>query len=198
MNANSPGDSVHPETREEWRNWLSERHDQISGIWLIYWKKGSGKSRLTYEESVEEALCFGWIDSKPRSLDNEKSMVWFAPRKAGSGWSRLNKVRVEAAILEGRMTDAGLAKIAAAKYDGSWQKLDEVENLVSPPDLVSALTNHPLALDNYELFPRSVKRNILEWIMNAKTAETRAKRIEETASRASVNERANQWRRKEE
>ena len=109
-----PDNSIHPETRAEWRAWLEQNHAQGQGVWLISYKKASGKPRMEYDEAVEEALCFGWIDSKPNSLDDERSMLWFAPRKAGTGWSRLNKGRVERLIAEGRMTAAGMAKVEAA------------------------------------------------------------------------------------
>ena len=121
-------------------------------------------------------------------------MLWFAPRKPRTGWSRPNKERVGRLIAAGLMMPAGLAKIEAAKRDGSWTKLDSVEDLDVPPDLLTALTTLPDALARFTAFPRSVKRGILEWILNAKREETRAKRIAETATLAARNERANQWK----
>ncbi len=147
---------------------------------------------------VEEALAFGWVDSKPGKLDDARTMLYFAPRKAGSGWSRPNKDRVERLIASGRMTASGLAKVEVAKKDGSWSVLDAVERLELPDDLITALDDHGSARENFEAFPRSVKRGILEWIVNAKRPETRAKRILETATLAVKNERANQWRGKSE
>lgn len=161
---------------------------------MISWKKATGLPQVSYGDLVEEALCFGWIDSKPNALDAQRSMLWFAPRKPGTGWSRLNKQRVEQAIASGIMTPLGLAKVEAAKQDGSWNALDAVESLTLPEDLVEALAGFSSATANFGNFPRSVKRNILEWISNAKTASTRKKRIQETASLADRNERANQWR----
>jgi uncharacterized protein YdeI (YjbR/CyaY-like superfamily) len=158
------------------------------------WKRNSGKPQIAYDELVEEALCFGWIDSKPKKLDSERWMLWFAPRKPRTAWSRLNKIRINRAIDAGRMTPAGLTKVEAAKKDGSWNALDAVEALELPQDLVSALASHSSARENFEKFPRSVKRGILEWISSSKTSDTRIKRISETARRAAVNERANQWR----
>jgi uncharacterized protein YdeI (YjbR/CyaY-like superfamily) len=143
---------------------------------------------------VEEALCFGWIDSKPNKLDDERSMLWFAPRKAGTGWSKINKERVERMIAAGRMAEAGLEKVEAARRDGSWFALDAVEALEIPPDLQSALAANGMALEYFDAFPRSVKRGILEWVASAKKPETRAKRVEETARLAAENKRANQWR----
>ena len=179
---------------EEWHAWLEEHYQTCNEVWLLFYKAGSGKPSLDYEESVEEALCFGWIDSKPNSLDDERSMLWFAPRKAGTGWSRLNKGRVERLIAEGRMTAAGMEKVEAAKQDGSWSVLDKVEELEIPPDLAAALAQYDAATQNFDAFPRSVKRGILEWIGNARKPETRAKRVAETARLAQNNIRANQWR----
>ncbi|MBI5959696.1 MAG: YdeI/OmpD-associated family protein [Chloroflexi bacterium] len=189
-----PANSIHPLSRQEWREWLIQNHEREEGIWLVTYKKASGKPRLDYEEAVEEALCVGWIDSKGGKLDDERTMLWIAPRKTGSGWSRPNKERLERLIAAGLMLPAGLAKIEAAKQDGSWSKLDGVENLEVPPDLQTGLDANPTARDYFEAFPRSVKRAILEWIVNARRPETRAKRIEETVRLAAENIRANQWR----
>lgn len=191
-----PENSVHPHTRDEWRAWLEQNYTRTEGIWLITYKKATGKPRVEYDESVEEALCFGWIDSKGNKLDDDRSMLWFAPRKPGSNWSASNKGRVERMITAGLMKPAGLAKIEAAKSDGSWNVLDSVEALEIPPDLEAALGVYSEAGQNFDAFPRSVKRAILEWIVNAKMPETRAKRVEETARLAQDNIRANQWRRK--
>jgi uncharacterized protein YdeI (YjbR/CyaY-like superfamily) len=134
------------------------------------------------------------VDSKPNKLDGERAMLWFAPRKAGTGWSKLNKIRVENLIAAGLMTPAGLSKIEAAKQDGSWNALDRIEELEIPPDLAKALAADKTAQTYFNEFPRSVKRAILEWIANAKKPETRAKRIQETVTSAAKNIRANQWR----
>jgi uncharacterized protein YdeI (YjbR/CyaY-like superfamily) len=189
-----PKNSIHPKTRSEWRQWLAENHTRTQGIWLISYKKATGKLRFDYNEAVEEALCFGWIDSKPNKLDEARSLLWFAPRKSGTGWSKLNKERIERLIAAGLMTAVGMAKIEAAKQDGSWTALDGIESLEIPIDLAQALLSYPSAQQNFEAFPRSTKRGILEWIATAKKSETRAKRIEETAKLASENIRANQWR----
>lgn len=189
-----PPNSTHPKTRAEWRAWLARHHTRAEGVWLITYKKATGKPRVEYDEAVEEALCFGWVDSKPNKLDEARSMLWFAPRKAGTGWSRPNKLRVEKMIAARAITSAGMAKIEAAKRDGSWSALDAVEDLDVPPDLAAALIAAPAASANFEAFPRSAKRGILEWIAMAKRPETRAKRIAETARLAAENIRANQWR----
>lgn len=192
-----PDDAIHPATRAEWRAWLEQNHARGAGVWLISAKKGSDQPRVAYDEAVEEALCFGWIDSKPRALDDQRSMLWFAPRKPRTGWSRLNKQRVERLIAAGQMTPAGMAKVAAARQDGSWSALDAVEALEIPPDLASALAAYPAAQAHFDAFPRSAKRGILEWIAAAKTPATRAKRVAETARLAQDNQRANQWQRSE-
>ncbi len=191
--ADAPQNSVHPLDRAAWRSWLQANHQRNEGVWLISYKKATGQPRLEYDDAVEEALCFGWIDSKPNKLDQQRTMLWFAPRKAGSRWSRLNKQRVERLLAAGQIMPAGLAKIAAAQQDGSWNALDEIEDLLIPPDFAQALSEYPQAAAYFEAFPRSVKRGILEWIAAAKKPETRAGRIAETARLANENQRANQW-----
>jgi uncharacterized protein YdeI (YjbR/CyaY-like superfamily) len=194
MTSDLPADAVHPKTRAAWRAWLIKHHGTSAGVWLVSYKKATGLARFEYDVAVEEALCVGWVDSKPRKLDDARSMLWFAPRKPGTGWSKPNKTRIARLTAAGSMLPAGLAKVEAAKRDGSWTKLDAVEALEVPPDLAAALKRHPPAAEHFEAFPRSVKRGILEWIVQAKRAETRAKRIDETATLAARNERANQWR----
>jgi uncharacterized protein YdeI (YjbR/CyaY-like superfamily) len=190
----APPNSIHPQSRAEWRKWLEENHMRTEGVWLISYKKATGKPRFDYAEAVEEALCFGWIDSKPAKLDEERSMLWFTPRKGGTGWSKLNKERVDKLINAGLMAPAGLAKAEAAKKDGSWNALDAAEALEIPPDLAKAFSKNKIAEGYFNEFPRSVKKAILEWISSAKRPETRAKRIEETVTKAEQNIRANQWR----
>lgn len=189
-----PPNSVQVNSRAEWRKWLKKNHTQKEGVWVVTFKKTSGKTHVTYDEIVEEALCFGWIDSKGNKLDEERSMLWCAPRKARSNWSRPNKLRVEKLIAAGLMQPAGLEKIKIARKTGTWTALDKVENLEIPPDLAQALAANQHARQYFDAFPRSVKRGILEWILNAKKPETRARRVIETAELAAKNIRANQWR----
>lgn len=189
-----PPNSLTVTSRAAWRAWLAAHHTEPGGVWLVTFKKASGKPRPSYNDVVEEALCFGWVDSLGRKLDGERTMLYFAPRKAGSGWSRPNKERIERLVASGQMTAAGLEKVEAAKRDGSWTVLDAVERLELPPDLVTALDERPGAAANFAAFPRSAKRGILEWIANAKRPETRARRVSETATLAARNERANSWR----
>ena len=190
-----PPNSTHPKSRAEWRKWLEENHTRTEGVWLVMHKKGTGKPRVDYAEAVEEALCFGWIDSKGNKLDDERSMLWMAPRKLKTGWSKLNKERIEKLIKAKLMAPAGLAKINAAKKDGTWNALDAIEALEIPPDLIKAFSKNRTAKEYFDAFPRSARRAILEWIASAKKPETRAKRIEETVTSAEKNIRANQWQR---
>jgi uncharacterized protein YdeI (YjbR/CyaY-like superfamily) len=187
-------DRVHAETREQWRTWLAVNHKRSTGVWLVSWKQHTGRPYVSYDESVEEALCFGWVDSKARRLDDDRTMLWFAPRRPGSAWSRSNKERVARLEAAGLMRPTGLAVVNAAKASGAWTRLDEVEDLVVPPDLAAAFDAHPGARRQWDGFPRSVRRAILEWIVQARRAETRARRIAETAARAARGERANQPR----
>lgn len=188
-----PENSVHPLTRAEWRQWLEQNHKRKAGVWLVRYKKATGKPLVTYDEAVEEALCFGWIDSKPNKLDAERTMLWFAPRQPGSRWSQANKERVDRLLVARLMTPAGMAKVAAAQKDGSWPALDPIAALEIPPDLAQALADADPARQYFDAFPRSVKRGILEWIASAQKPETRARRIAETARLAAQNQRANQW-----
>jgi uncharacterized protein YdeI (YjbR/CyaY-like superfamily) len=182
-------------SRAAWREWLERHHEDAPGVWLVTFKKAAGERHVPYEAVVEEALCFGWVDSKPRRLDDQRSMLLVTPRKPGSGWSRPNKERIERLEAAGLLAPAGRAVVEAAKADGSWTALDDVENLVEPDDLRAALDASPAARREWSAFPRWPRRALLEWIVSAKRPETRAKRIAETVRRAEVGERANQWRR---
>lgn len=185
--------TVEVRSRAEWRQWLQANHTRTEGVWLVTFKKAAGPLHVDYGASVEEALCFGWVDSKSGKVDDQRSKLWFAPRKPRTGWSRPNKERVERLLAAGSLHPAGLAKIEAAKADGSWTKLDAVEALETPPDLAREFRRHAGSAKNFAAFPRSAKRGILEWILQAKRPETRANRITETARLAARNERANQW-----
>lgn len=173
--------------RKEWREWLQNNHSTSQGIWLIYYKKGSGKPSVSYDEAVKEALSFGWIDSKVNALDEERYMQVFTPRKPGSIWSKLNKQRVQKIIEQGIITPAGLEKIEAAKKDGSWNFLDEIEDLIIPEDLNEALESNKAAKANFEIFGDSIKKQILYWIKSAKRETTRKNRIEKVVELAAEN-----------
>lgn len=180
-------------SREEWRDWLSRCHGQADSIWLVYRKTSRG-GLLTVEEAIEEAIAWGWIDSLVRRKDEDHAMLLFSPRKATSNWSAVNKARVEKILASGLMQPSGQRKIDEAKTSGRWDALNDVEAMMVPDDLARAFATREPALANFEAFPRSVKRAILEWILNAKSAETRERRVKETAELAMVNQRANQWK----
>jgi uncharacterized protein YdeI (YjbR/CyaY-like superfamily) len=184
---------VHAETAEQWRAWLAENHDVETAAWLVSWKRHTGRPAVGYEQSVIEALAFGWVDSKGNTLDDDRTMLYFARRKPRSGWARTNKRRVAALEEAGLMHEAGRRVIEAAKADGSWTLLDDVEDLIVPPDLTEALDGVPGARAHWDAFPPSARRGILEWIVQARRSATRAKRIEETARLAGEGVRANQW-----
>ncbi|GJD22232.1 hypothetical protein RIVM261_071880 [Rivularia sp. IAM M-261] len=179
--------SVYASSRQEWREWLTENHSTEEGIWLIYYKVKSGKASVKYSEAVKEALCFGWIDSKVKSLDTERYMQIFTPRKPKSVWSKLNKQYIEELTELRLMTEAGLIKIEAAKLDGSWTTLDAIEALIIPDDLQLALQANEIAFQNFQAFSNTSKKNILLWVESARRLETRLKRIEQTVNAAAQN-----------
>jgi uncharacterized protein YdeI (YjbR/CyaY-like superfamily) len=177
-------------TRARWRSWLDRFHAASSGIWLVIYKKGAAPGRLSLTEAVEEALCFGWIDSGPRTLDAKRFKLFLCPRRPRSVWSKINKERVGRLTRAGRMAPAGLAKVRAAKKDGSWSRLDSTDRLIMPADLRAALRANSEALDNFQAFSVSSKRIILFWIESAKRLETRRRRIDETVRLAEQNRKA--------
>ena len=180
-------DSFQPRDRAEWRAWLEQHYATSSSIWLIAFKQSSGKQNLSYEEAVQEALCFGWIDSRRDTLDAERNVQLFTPRKPGSPWSRVNKRRIEQLIAEGRMTPAGMAKIEAAKEDGTWSSFDAVEDLIVPGDLAAALVASPAAHAAFHAFSPSVRKQLLWWVVSAKRQDTRARRIDQLVAEAAEN-----------
>lgn len=188
-----PQKTFHAKTRIDWRNWLINNHTTEKNVWLKIYKKTSGTPSVTYDEAVDEALCFGWVDSSIRKGDAEHYFQFFAKRNPKSNWSRVNKAKVEKLMQAGLMAEAGVAMVELAKQTGTWTALDDVDNLTNPPDLQQQLDANPPAKGYFDAFPRSVKRGILEWLMNAKQAETRAKRIHEIVMLAERNERANQY-----
>lgn len=181
---------LEPEDRAGWRRWLEAHHASARRVWLVYRKPRSGRVNLTYDDAVEEALCFGWIDSLPRKLDEARFKQLFTPRKAGSMWSAVNKERLERLLARGIMAAPGLAKIEAAKRDGSWEIGDASERLEVPDDLARALAATPPARERWDAFAPSARRGILWWIASAKTAPTREQRVRETARLAALGLRA--------
>ena len=188
----APENSVDPRTRARWRAWLAKNHERGEGVWLVLGKKSAKTRRLSYDEAVEEALCFGWIDSRSRSLDDERALLWMAPRSAKSNWSKSNKDRVERLVAAGRMAAAGLALVEAAKKSGTWSALDKVDALLMPKDLAAAL-RAARGYENFNAFPPGSRRNVLAWIESAKKPETRARRIAETARLAAMNIRVHDF-----
>ena len=166
---------VHVKTRAEWRGWLRDHHAKERGAWLVSYRRVTGKPAVEYDDAVREALCYGWIDSVVKPLDEERTVSLYTPRKAGSGWSRSNKDRVKELVAEGGMSAAGLAKIDAAKKDGSWTLLDGVEALEVPADLKKALG--AAGLRRFDELTKGKKREHLYALVSAKRPETRAKRV---------------------
>jgi uncharacterized protein YdeI (YjbR/CyaY-like superfamily) len=178
---------VHPETRAELRAWLEEHHATSAGVWLASWKKVTGRRAVPYDDIVEEALCFGWIDSTANTIDAERAAVLFTPRRKGSGWSALNKRRLEKLLPSGLLTPAGLAAIERAKADGSWTAYDAAERLEEPPELAVALDARPPARANWDRFAPSARKGILWWVLSAKRPETRDRRVAAVVEAAAEN-----------
>jgi uncharacterized protein YdeI (YjbR/CyaY-like superfamily) len=182
--------SYQPKDRAEWRAWLASNHASSKGVQLVIIRKNADVAGVTYSEAVEEALCFGWIDGTANSVDKQRYKLYMAPRKPGSVWSKLNKQRIQKLIKDGRMTPIGLARIKAARKDGSWNALDAIDKLVIPEDLLKQFSANPEARRNFEAFSNSSKKIILAWIASAKREETRRKRVEETVRLADQNIKA--------
>ena len=167
--------------RHEWRKWLVKNHDTESNIWLVFYKIKVKKESVKYEEAVEEALCFGWIDSLVKRIDDEQYMQKYTPRKASSNWSATNKARVQKLIKAGLMTAHGLKAIKIAKKNGSWNRLDSVDiRLETPKELTDALAQNSDARKAFEKLSPSRKKQFLWWIKSAKREETKNKRIKES------------------
>lgn len=182
---------IHAESRAQWRSWLERNHEHASGAWLVSWKKASGRPYLPYTEAVDEALCFGWVDSRANRLDDLRAMRLFTPRNPASGWSAINKQKVARLTERGLMAPAGIRRVETAKANGSWSAYDEVERLVIPPDLARALAAEEGARALFGAFPDSSKKNILWWIESARRPETRAARVRRAAELAARNRMAN-------
>jgi len=176
-----------PRSQSDWRNWLEKNHLSKQAVWLVYYKKKSPDHNLIWSEAVDEALCFGWIDSIAKPIDNEKYKQYFSKRKAKSNWSGINKRKVKMLIDRGLMAEAGYKSIEVAKENGSWILLDEVEALVIPEDLKEALANYKGSEKFFDNLSNSAKKILLHWVVSAKRKETREKRVLEIAENASRN-----------
>lgn len=173
-----------PTSRQEWRQWLQENHNSKQAVWLVQHKKKTGMATITWSDAVDEALCFGWIDSVRKTLNHETFIQFFSKRKPNGTWSKVNKEKIKQLIDEGLMTNAGLESIERAKQNGSWTILDEVEELIIPKDLEKEFETQPGSKDFFLSLSKSVKKAILQWIVLAKQQETRQKRIAEIAELA--------------
>ncbi len=180
----------HAESRPQWRAWLEANHDATPGVWLCSWRTVTGRPTCPYPAVVEEAICFGWIDSTASRLDDERGLQLLTPRKAKSTWTRLNRRRVADMEAAGLMTDAGRRTVDVAKRNGWWTILDPVEDLVEPDDLSTALDTNPTARVAWDAFPPSARKAMLWWVISAAKPDTRERRIGTIVSRAARGERA--------
>lgn len=180
----------HAETRRQWRSWLEHNHASARGVWLCSWRTDTGRPRCPYPEVVEEAICFGWIDSTAGALDDDRGLQLITPRRAKSPWSRLNRQRAAEMERRGLMTDAGRAAMDAAKANGWWTISDQVEDLEEPADLATSLDQHPPARANWDSFPPSTRKQMLWQIVSAVQPSTRARRIAAVVSEAAKGRQA--------
>jgi uncharacterized protein YdeI (YjbR/CyaY-like superfamily) len=183
----------YPKSQKEWRLWLTKNHIKKDAVWVIFYKQKIGKPTITWSNAVDEALCFGWIDSVKKTLDEERSIQFFSKRKPKSTWSKINKAKIQLLIDTKKMTQAGLHCINIAKENGSWSILDGVEALVIPNDLQIALIAKPNANDFFLGLSKSVKKAILQWLVLAKRPETRQKRISEIVEVAALGKKPKQF-----
>jgi uncharacterized protein YdeI (YjbR/CyaY-like superfamily) len=180
----------HPVDLAAWRAWLAANHDTARGVWVVSWRRGSGREAIPYADLVEEAICFGWIDSTVNPLDDDRGMQLMTPRKARSGWTRANRQRFADLEDQGRMTDAGRRAAEVAQANGWWTLYDAVEDLSEPDDLAAALHAVPAARAAWDGFPASARKQMLWWVVTAAKAETRARRIEKIVAEAAHGRRA--------
>lgn len=177
----------YPKTKQHWREWLSKNHIVKDAVWVVFYNKKSTKPTISWSDAVDEALCFGWIDSKAVTLDSESHKQYFCKRKPNSTWSKINKEKIEKLISDNLMAKAGFDVIEIAKQNGSWTILDEVEELIIPKDLEREFNRHMGSRDFFLSLSKSVRKIILSWIVLARRPETRQKRIAETAANAGKN-----------
>lgn len=176
-----------PQSRTDWRQWLEKNHQSKQSVWLVYYTKKSNVPSISWSEAVDEALCFGWIDSTKKKIDDSSFMQFFSKRKPKSIWSKINKEKVQQLIDSKRMTKAGYESVETAKQNGSWTILDEVEELIIPNDLEIAFDKHKGSKDYFLSLSKSTRKIILVWIVLAKQEETRQKRIDEVVESAKQN-----------
>ncbi len=189
MSVQDDAERIAPGSAEEWGQWLTAHHSRGSGVWLVSARRDADKA-FSYEDSVLEALRFGWVDSTQKPVDERRSMMWFAPRRPQSLWTRPNRERIARLESEGRLEPAGRAAVEQARASGSWDLLEPAEDGVVPDDLAAAFARHPGGREQFDAFSPSVRKAILSWIITAKRPETRAGRIEQTAAKAARGERS--------
>lgn len=191
--AEIPKNSYCPKKPGDWRKWLAKNHEKEESIWLVLYKKSADAYSLTWSDAVDEALCFGWIDSTKRPLDSERYLQYYSKRKPKSTWSKINKDKVEVLIEQGKMKDAGLKCIEVAKANGTWTILDKIEALEVPTELSIAFKNHPGSEPYYKSLSNSKKKLILHWIGSAKRDETVRKRVLEVVEHLSQEKLPPRW-----
>ena len=186
-------EKYYPQSKEQWRKWLAKNHIQKNAVWVIFYKQKADKPTITWSDAVDEALCFGWIDSIKKTLDEERSIQFFCKRKPKSTWSKINKEKVKKLIAAEKMMQAGLSCIEIAKENGSWEILDSVEELIIPKDLESELEAKENAMDFFLSLSKSVRKAMLQWLVLAKRKETRENRISEIVKSASNKQKPKQF-----
>lgn len=190
-------EEFYPETKQHLRKWLNENHLTKNAVWLIFYKKHTGKPSVAWTDAVDEALCFGWIDSKAETIDKDSFRQYFCKRKPNSTWSKINKQKIEILAEKGLIAQAGLDVMEIAKQNGSWIILDEVEELIIPIELEKAFDNTENSRDYFLSLCKSKKKVLLQWIALAKTQTTRQKRILEIVESASQKQQPKPFRPKQ-
>lgn len=180
----------HAERRQDWRAWLAAHHERERGVWLCSWRPATGRPACPYPDAVEEALCFGWIDSTVTRLDDERALQLMTRRKPKSSWTRLNRRRVAELEAAGLMTDAGQRAVAVARANGYWTLYDSVEDLIEPSELAAALDAVPAARQHWDGFPASPRKMMLWWVASAAGSDTKARRIAAIVEQAALGRRA--------
>ena len=181
-------------SRKDWRDWLEQNHKKTNAIWLIFHRKNTPDFNLSWSESVDEALCFGWIDSTKKTIDDKRYKQYFCKRKEKSNWSKVNKKKVKTLIEQGLMMEAGYKSIDIAKENGSWTFLDSIEKLTIPDDLDKELAKHSQSSEYFNSLSKSIRKGMLYWVASAKRPETRKRRIKEIVENASLQQRPKHFR----
>jgi len=184
----------YPKTEAAWRRWLEKNHLSAYAVWVVFYTKSSRQKTISWSQAVDVALCYGWIDSKKVKIDEISSRQFFSRRKPKSVWSKINKQKVKRLLAEGKMRPAGMEAVEVAKQNGSWDMLNEVEELTIPGDLADAFSRYPEAEAFFSTLSRSVRKIILQWLTLAKRPETRHKRIIEVIENARQNRKPDHLR----